>query len=136
MTTRVFERLYLGDARDAERLSLANPFGISAVVNVNGGGNHSKCAGVEYVHLAFDESESVPPAKFELRPIVATKLSARLRDSFVEGKCSCTANAAPLALRSLSLCTCTQLDTGTSMTRCRNSSWLIESATCYLTEAI
>jgi hypothetical protein len=30
--TRVLERLYLGDARDADHLSVSNPFCITAVV--------------------------------------------------------------------------------------------------------
>jgi len=33
--TKVFERLYVGDAGDADRLAVTNPFGITAVVNVS-----------------------------------------------------------------------------------------------------
>jgi hypothetical protein len=33
--TKVFERLYLGDADDADRLAVLNPFGITGVVNVS-----------------------------------------------------------------------------------------------------
>lgn len=63
--TRVFERLFLGNAADAERLAIENPFDITAVVNVSSRTNRLTCAGVDYVHVGFDESESVPPAKFK-----------------------------------------------------------------------
>jgi protein-tyrosine phosphatase len=70
VVTRVFERLYLGDAGDAERLAVSNPLGITAIVNVNSGRNRSKRDRIEYVHLAFDESERASPAKFE-RALIA-----------------------------------------------------------------
>jgi protein-tyrosine phosphatase len=66
MMTRVFERLFLGDARDAERLAISNPHGIAFVLNVNSGRNREKAdGGVEYIPLSFDDAERVPPAKFE-----------------------------------------------------------------------
>lgn len=63
--TRVFERLYLGNARDAEHLAVANPFGITAVVHMNSGRNRDMADGIEHVHLPFDDAETVPPTKFE-----------------------------------------------------------------------
>jgi protein-tyrosine phosphatase len=63
--TKIFERLYLGDARDAEHLAVSNPQGITTVISVVGGRNRGKADGIEYVHLSFDDAETVPPAKFE-----------------------------------------------------------------------
>src|ERR1700689_2307078 len=54
--TRVLERLYLGDARDADHLSVSNPFGITAVVNVNTAPNDSKRDEINYVHFPLGES--------------------------------------------------------------------------------
>ena len=77
--TRVFERLYLGNARDAERLAVANPQGITTVISVVGGRNQQKADGVEYVQLAFDDAETVLPAKIE-------KALAAIRDHIRRGK--------------------------------------------------
>lgn len=79
MMTKIFERLFLGNARDAERLAVTNPHGITAVVNVNSGRNRDRADGIEYVHLAFDDAETVPPVKFE-------KALAAIRDHIRQGK--------------------------------------------------
>ena len=63
--TRVLERLYLGDARDADHLSVSNPFCITAVVNVNTAPNHSKRDEINYVHFPLGESCRVPPLRLE-----------------------------------------------------------------------
>jgi hypothetical protein len=54
--TKVWERLYVGDAHDAGHLSFSNPLGITAVVNVNEAPNHSMRDGIKHVHFPLDES--------------------------------------------------------------------------------
>jgi protein-tyrosine phosphatase len=63
--TKVFERLYVGDAHDADRLSASNPLGITAVVNVSIETNQQRRDGIQYVHFPLDESERIPPRRFE-----------------------------------------------------------------------
>jgi protein-tyrosine phosphatase len=93
--TRVFERLYLGDARDAERLAVSNPLSISAVVNVNSWRNRPKRDGIEYVHLAFDESERAPPARFEH---ALTAISRLIRRGRVLVHCQCGSSRSPVVV--------------------------------------
>jgi protein-tyrosine phosphatase len=137
--TRVFERLYLGDARDAERLATSNPVGIDAVVNVNSGRNRSKATGIEYVHLAFDESERVPPAKFE-RALAA--IAELIRRGKVLVHCECGSSRAPVvvALYMHVIGYKNFNDAVIELTELRPivapSPWLIEGAIAYLTEAI
>ena len=63
--TKVFERLYLGDARDADSLAVTNPFGITAVVNVSTEMINQWEDGIIYVHFYLDESERITPRRFE-----------------------------------------------------------------------
>jgi hypothetical protein len=48
--TRVFERLYLGDAGDADGLVGTNPFGITSVLNVSTEENQMRREGIKYAH--------------------------------------------------------------------------------------
>ena len=61
--TKIWERLHLGNANDADHLSTLNPFGITAVVNVSLEANRHKQDGIKYVHLPLDESECTAPEK-------------------------------------------------------------------------
>ena len=63
--TKVFERLYLGDADDADSLAVTNPFGITAVLNVSTVTINHWEAGIIYVHYYLDESEWILPRRFE-----------------------------------------------------------------------
>ena len=62
--TRIFERLYLSGAGDADDLAVSNPLGIAAVVNVSTLPNRSKRDGIRYIHFPIDESERVLPGTF------------------------------------------------------------------------
>ncbi len=63
--TRVFERVYLGDAHDADRLADTNPFGITAVVNVSTEVHRHWREGITYVYSCLDEPERLDPRRFE-----------------------------------------------------------------------
>ena len=70
MATRMLERLYLGDALDADLLTVTNPLNIGTVVNVALEPDHSIC-GIFNVHIPMDDGE-IPAAAFDraLRAIV------------------------------------------------------------------
>ena len=63
--TKVFERLFVGDSHDADRLAVTNPFGITAVVNVSTEVNHHWMEGITYVYSCLDEPERLDPRRFE-----------------------------------------------------------------------
>jgi len=55
--TKVFERLFLGDAHDADSLAVNNPFGITGVLNVSTETNQMRREGIKYAHHPLDEYE-------------------------------------------------------------------------------
>jgi protein-tyrosine phosphatase len=63
--TKVFERLYVGDADDADRLAVTNPDGITAVVNLNTEPNQHWRDGITYVFFPVDEYERISSRRFE-----------------------------------------------------------------------
>lgn len=63
--TKVFERLYVGDADDADRLAITNPDGITAVLNVNTEVNQQWRDGITYVFFLLNEHERISPRRFE-----------------------------------------------------------------------
>ena len=63
--TKVFERLYVGDADDADRLAITNPFSITAVLNVNTEVNQQWRDGITYVFFLLNEYERISPRRFE-----------------------------------------------------------------------
>jgi len=63
--TKVFERLYVGDVRDADRLAITNPSGITSAVNVSTEVNHHWQEGITYVYSCLDEPERLDPRRFE-----------------------------------------------------------------------
>ena len=93
--TKVFERLYLGDARDADGLTVTNPFGITAVVNVSTGGNQEKREGIKYVHFPLDESEWILPRRFEL---ILTAISKLVRAGTVLIHCGAGVSRSPVVI--------------------------------------
>jgi len=90
--TKVFERLYVGDANDAEWLLDSNPLGINAVVNVNEAPNHSRRDGIKYVHFPLDESRRVPPRMFEQ---VLTAIGQLIRGGNVLIHCAAGSSRSP-----------------------------------------
>lgn len=93
--TRVFERLYLGNARDAEGLAVSNPHCITAVVNVNIGTNRSKRGGVEYDHFPLEDSERVLSVRFEQ---VLTGISQLIRGEKVLVHCEAGSSRSPVVV--------------------------------------
>jgi protein-tyrosine phosphatase len=91
--TRVFERLYLSDAGDADCLSLSNSLGIAAVVNVSIETNQQRRDGIKYVHFPLDESERIPPRRFEQ---VITAISQLVRTGNVLVHCVAGSSRSPV----------------------------------------
>jgi len=93
--TKVFERLYVGDASDAEWLSASNPLGITAVVNVNETPNDSRRDGIKYVHIPLDETRRVPPPTFKQ---VMTAIGQLIRGGKVLVHCAAGSSRSPVVV--------------------------------------
>lgn len=91
--TKIWERLYLGNANDADHLSVSNPLGITAVMNVSLEPNRQRREGIVYVHLPLDESEWIPPHKIEQ---VMTALSQLVRSRKVLVHCAAGFSRSPV----------------------------------------
>jgi protein-tyrosine phosphatase len=91
--TRIFERLYLSGAGDADDLAVSNPLGITAVVNVETQPNRSKRAGIQYVHFHIDESERILPGIFG--PLIAA-LTQLVRTGKVLVHCEIGSSRSPV----------------------------------------
>ena len=90
--TRVFERLYLGDARDADNLAVVNPSGITGVVNVCTETNQERREGIKYAHHPLDEYEWILPRRFEL---IMTGIGKLVRGGTVLIHCAAGSSRSP-----------------------------------------
>ena len=133
--TRIFERLYLSDAREADHLTVSNPHGITAVVNVSIETNHQRRDGIKYVHLPLDESERIPPRTFEK---VITAISQLIRAGTVLVHCSAGSSRSPVVVALyVHIVGCRNFDDALSQLRSQRSvvapsKVVIESAKVYL----
>ena len=62
--TNILDKLYLGSLKDAERLAIANPCGITAVVSLC---EEAVCRApnISYVHLPIADSRPIAAQRFE-----------------------------------------------------------------------
>jgi len=51
--TKVFERIFLGDAEDADRLAVTNPLDITGVLNVSTETNQERRDGIKLRSFSF-----------------------------------------------------------------------------------
>jgi atypical dual specificity phosphatase len=93
--TRVFERLYLGDARDADNLAVVNPSGITGVVNVCTETNQERREGIKYAHHPLDEYEWILPRRFEL---IMTGIGKLVRGGTVLIHCAAGSSRSPVVV--------------------------------------
>jgi protein-tyrosine phosphatase len=91
--TKVFERLYLSDVHDADRLSVSNPLAITAVVNVSMETNQHRRDEIKYVHFPWDETEKIPTHRFEQ---VITAISQLVRTRNVLVHCIAGSSRSPV----------------------------------------
>jgi protein-tyrosine phosphatase len=91
--TRILERLYLGIASDADRLAVANPVGISAVVNISTEKSEHKRPGLIYLHYPVRDGASVEPAVFEE---VVTAIARQVQRGKVLVHCSAGMSRSPV----------------------------------------
>src|SRR5665213_638691 len=64
--TRIWERLFVGNLQDAERLSRKNPNQIATVISLCEPCVEHKAEDVRYVHLPVEDAEPVPMRQFEM----------------------------------------------------------------------
>lgn len=93
--TKVFERIYLGDADDADLLAFTNPLGISGVVNVCSESNQERREGIKYVHFPLDEYEWILPRRFER---IMTEISKLVRTGNVLIHCAAGSSRSPIVV--------------------------------------
>jgi len=91
--TKVFERLYVGDALDADRLAVTNPLDITAVLNVSIEANQQRREGIKYVHLPLNETERILPHRFEK---VTKAISQLVRAGNVLVHCAAGSSRSPV----------------------------------------
>jgi protein-tyrosine phosphatase len=63
--TRIWERLWLGNLRDAEGLADENPNGITAVISLCEADVTFKRRGVLYLHIAIEDDQPVTVGRFD-----------------------------------------------------------------------
>ena|GEM_PF-756028 len=93
--TKVFERLFLGDAHDADSLAVVNPFGITGVLNVSTEENQQRQNGIKYVHFPIDEFEWIVPRRFDL---IMTAISKLIRSRSVLLHCAAGSSRSPVVV--------------------------------------
>lgn len=64
MTTKVWEHLYIGGLKDAERLNADNPATITTVVSLCPE-LLPKAKGIAYVRIPIADAQPIPPAQFD-----------------------------------------------------------------------
>lgn len=137
--TRVFERLYLGDANDADRLADTNPEGITAVVNVSTQMHQHWRDGNTYVYYYLHENERIDPPKFER---IMTQIGKLIRAGTVLVHCSAGSSRSPVVVALyLHVCGYKNFDEALSHLRTLRpvvapSKLMIESAKVYLESLI
>lgn len=63
--TRIWERLYLGDLKDAQLLARSNPQRIKAVISLCREQAVNRAAEITYVHIPIPDSRPISAQKFE-----------------------------------------------------------------------
>lgn len=63
--TKIWERLYLGNLKDAEQLARSNPQRITTVISLCRRQAVHRAAKVIYIHIPIPDSRPISPQKFE-----------------------------------------------------------------------
>ena len=90
--TRVWERLFVGNLQDAERLARKNPSGIDTVITLCEQSVEDKAAGVRYIHLPIEDDEAVPSDQFEA---VMDSIAVNIQDGNVLVHCALGLSRSP-----------------------------------------
>lgn len=62
--SRVYNRLFVGGYVQASKLSVSNPFGIQAVLDVSTEPPYVEAPGIVYAHIPFKDGEGIPEDEF------------------------------------------------------------------------
>lgn len=63
--TRIWERLFVGDRRDAELLSKSNPFSITTVITLCEDEALNRNPAINYIHIPIKDSEPIAVGSFD-----------------------------------------------------------------------
>lgn len=63
--TKIWERLYLGDLKDAEQLARSNPQRITTVVSLCREQSVHRAAKITYIHIPLPDSRPISAQKFD-----------------------------------------------------------------------
>jgi protein-tyrosine phosphatase len=92
--TRVWQRLYVGSIRDAEKLAGDNnPAGITSVISLCPEAVARRAGGVSYVRIPISDSDPIPVRKFEA---VIAVLAASIRNGKILLHCGAGMSRAPI----------------------------------------
>jgi atypical dual specificity phosphatase len=93
--TRIWERLYVGNLKDAEQVADANPMGIAAVISLcaEAPGAHGKQ--LSYTSIPIDDSGPVSARKFEA---VMSAIATAVRRGKVLVHCGAGMSRSPILL--------------------------------------
>ena len=90
--TQIWERLFLGNLADAQRLSRRNSNRIATVISLSEQCVEKKAAGVRYIHLPIEDDEPVPVHQFDA---VMDALALNIRQGNVLVHCGVGISRAP-----------------------------------------
>ncbi len=63
--TRIWERIYVGNLKDAELLARSNPQRIATVISLTREQAVSRAPSITYIHIPIPDSRPIPAQKFE-----------------------------------------------------------------------
>ena len=63
--TRIWERIYVGNLKDAELLARSNPQRIATVISLTREQAVSRAPAITYIHIPIADSRPIPAQKFE-----------------------------------------------------------------------
>jgi predicted protein tyrosine phosphatase len=91
MITKVWERLYVGDSKAAERLAVENPLGINAIITLCPEPIRSKNPKINYIHIPMPDGAVEP----EILDSVVNAIAIQIRKGKLLLHCSAGFSRSP-----------------------------------------
>jgi protein-tyrosine phosphatase len=93
MMTRIWERLYVGDRNDAERLGKSNPAGITSIISLCEEKIPRRNFAINYVHLPIADKKPIRVGQFDA---IVNELTENIRWGTVLIHCDSGMSRAPI----------------------------------------